>query len=378
MAKEQSAPVIAILTMPDDERSFRGNRNNFIDIIQTGNKLNIPVYIVTTKDLNLHRRQVLGYEYQSDTNGWVKRWVPFPDIIYNRIPFREDEHLPEVRRLIDECIRHPHIRLYNPSFFNKWHLFEWLSRSKATRTHIPQTRKYKPNMHLLPLLKKYSFLYLKPERGKAGTGIMRIRRIRRPRLSYTLSIQESKSSQTIYFPNVTKLKEHINDLIGDQAYIVQQGIVLSTLDSRPFDLRVLLQKNKRGYWAVTGIGARLAGESSITTHVPRGGTIENPKKLLSTAFGAARAKRMMKKTEYTALLLAKQIEQRSGHQLGEMSMDLGVDRKARIWFFEANSKPMKFDEPHIRQKSLHRFFDYCRYLARQKKKSRGRSSHVIH
>jgi len=51
-----------------------------------------------------------------------------------------------------------------------------------------------------------------------------------------------------------------------------------------------------------------------------------------------------------------------------MSMDLGVDKQGNIWFFEANSKPMKFDEPHIRQKSLERIFQYSRFLLRQKKK----------
>ena len=31
-----AAPVFGILTMPDEERRFRGNTKNFIDIIRTG------------------------------------------------------------------------------------------------------------------------------------------------------------------------------------------------------------------------------------------------------------------------------------------------------------------------------------------------------
>lgn len=30
-------------------------------------------------------------------------------------------------------------------------------------------------------------------------------------------------------------------------------------------------------------------------------------------------------------------------------MDLGIDDLGEIWFFEANAKPMKFDEPQIRK-----------------------------
>ncbi|MNE78462.1 hypothetical protein D3C80_1748710 [compost metagenome] len=50
-----------------------------------------------------------------------------------------------------------------------------------------------------------------------------------------------------------------------------------------------------------------------------------------------------------------------------MSMDLGIDTEGSMWFFEANAKPMKFDEPHIRKKSLERIFQFSHYLSRQSK-----------
>ena len=45
-----------------------------------------------------------------------------------------------------------------------------------------------------------------------------------------------------------------------------------------------------------------------------------------------------------------------------MSIDLGVDKSGNLWFFEANSKPMKFDEPEIRRKSLQKLIEYGYYL----------------
>lgn len=368
-SSNRSSPIVAILTVEDDTKQFRGNRPNFIDIITTGAELGIPVFVVTTKDLNLRMRSIRGYEYNGKTKEWKQRVIPLPDIIYNRIPYREDEHLPENRRLIAECLRHPRVRLYNPSFFNKWHLFEWLSSSNATKNHIPETCKYSEKLKLLPLLRKHPFLYMKPEKGKAGKGIMRIRRVAKPKVVYVLKIQEQRNSATLRFPTVAKLKQYLQTAIGQEDYIVQQGVALSTVDRRPFDLRVLVQKNGKGKWALTGVGARIAGETSITTHVPRGGSIDSPQKLLSASFGKAKAARLLKRTGHTSLSIAKRIEKQSGHLLGEMSLDLGVDQKGRIWFFEANSKPMKFDEPHIREKSLQRFFEYCRYLARKRTSS---------
>jgi hypothetical protein len=153
-----------------------------------------------------------------------------------------------------------------------------------------------------------------------------------------------------------------------EEYIVQQGISLASFNQRPFDLRVLVQKDQKGEWGLTGIGARVAGKRSITTHVPRGGSIDEPEKLLTATFGGDTALRTIQLARLAALAIARQIEKASGHILGEMSMDLGVDSSGQIWFFEANSRPMKFDEPDIRKKSLERIIQYSQFLMRTRRK----------
>jgi len=362
---EAGSPVVAILTMDDPARGFRGNRNNFIDLIEAGKQAGLTIYVTTVQNLKLHASRIIGYSYNGVTKSWERRWFPLPQVVYNRIPEREDEWIPEVRQKIEECLAHPNVRLFNQSFFSKWLLFKWLRSSRKTRRFVPLTRKYDPAMKLLPLMRKYPFLYLKPEKGKAGKGIMRISRQTGNR-GYQLDAQE-KNAKTVYrYPTLRQLKERLNAMIGNQEYIVQQGIRLASYKSRPFDLRVLVQKNSRGVWTVTGIGARLAGELSITTHVPRGGSIENPRRLLTSHFSAERAANILRRARRSALIIARQIERASKAELGELSLDLGVDRQARIWFFEANAKPMKFDEPDIRRKSLARLMQYCKYLTGKK------------
>lgn len=58
---DPSKPVIAILTTSDRVKQFRGNRNNFRDIIRTGREMGFLVYVVTTRDLKLEERTVNGY-----------------------------------------------------------------------------------------------------------------------------------------------------------------------------------------------------------------------------------------------------------------------------------------------------------------------------
>lgn len=362
-----SVPVLAILTVSDGNGGFRGNKSNFADLITTGQNMGFLVYVLPVKQLNLGRKRLSGFLYGKEYGGWQKASnLPFPDIIYNRIPQREDEMTPAVRGKINACRKHARVSIFNPSFFNKWDLFEWLRRSKSTKPYIPSTRRLMSVSGLDKMMRRHVYLYLKPESGKAGKGIMTVRVHGEKTLPYRLKIQEEKRSSTYNCASMQKLWARIQKQSGGDAYIAQQGIQLASFHDRRFDLRALVQKNRRGIWEVTGIGARIAGASSITTHVPRGGRIDDPEKLLTYSFNAERAHMLLQKTKTMALLIARQIERASGQRLGEMSMDLGIDSNGNLWFFEANSKPMKFDEPHIRQKSLERIFQYSTFLIRKK------------
>ncbi|PWV90567.1 YheC/D-like protein [Paenibacillus cellulosilyticus] len=364
-------PVMAILTIEDDILLFRGNRENFADIINTGRDMGFIVYVLTVKNLNLSKSQLVGYSYNERDDLWYNQHFPFPDVIYNRIPLREDELLPSVRGKINACMKHPRTQLFNPTFFNKWSLFEWLRLSKTTKPFIPTTKRMLSQTGLTQLMRRYNYLYLKPVSGKAGKGIMTIKVLPEKSLPYRLRIQMDKKSVTYNCATIPKLWTRIRKQSMGDAYIIQQGISLATVNERRFDLRALIQKNQRGQWDITGVGARVAGTTSITTHVPRGGSIEDPEKLLVQSFGEDEARKIMIKAKNTSLLIAKQIERGSGQELGEMSMDLGVDHTGNVWFFEANAKPMKFDEPHIRKKSLERIFHYGLYLYGRKKTKIG-------
>ena len=366
-------PIVAILTIDDELQLFRGNRNNFADLLQTGKKMGILTYVVTTKDLKLSAPRVLGYTYDSDRESWNSAWFPRPTIVYNRIPQREDERLLRVKRKLAAITKHPGIKLFNRRFFNKWSLFQWLNQSRTTRTCIPETRQLTRSGVLTGLLRKHRLLYLKPVRGKAGVGIMTVKVQPEKNMPYRLQIQEEKGSSTYHCTTLQRLWGKVlkQSAILGEPYIAQQGIVLASVNDRPFDLRALIQKNGLGKWELTGIGARVAGDSSITTHVPRGGYIEDPERLLTSIFGREKSAKVLGKVRETTLAVARQIERSSHTRLCEMSMDLGVDTTGHVWFFEANSKPMKFDEPHIRNKSLERIFQYSLYLHQHRKEFKG-------
>lgn len=373
---EKTSPVAAILTYRDNTRIFRGNRENFIDLLRTAKEEGVKAYIVAQDDLDLRKSAIKGYTYLASKKKWVTKLQPFPNIVYNRIPYRKFEQLPEVQELIQSCLTNPNVRFFNPFFFSKWTLFEWLRDSRLTRRHIPETVRLNGIGEFMKMVKSYRNVYLKPVKGKAGRGIMKVQQLpghRPAEPKYRLTCQSAEGTESVNFDSISSLYDYVKDRMKGKEYIAQQGITLASNGGRPFDLRALVQKNGKGEWRISGLGARVAGASSITTHVPRGGSIGNPTKLLATVFGRTTGRSILREARKTALMLAAQIEKGSGHTLGEMSMDLGVDKSGKLWFFEANSKPMKFDEPHIREKSLRRLVRYWKYLVSQ---PQGKSSIV--
>lgn len=357
--KYRAGPFVAILTSAG-AGGFCGNLSNFSDLIRTGRRMGVTVYVMTPEGLRPGARTVKGFLLNPRGKGprWVAATLPLPDVVYNRIPSRRHEMRPAEQKALATLPTIPGIHLFNPSFFNKWTLYLHMGRSEKLSRLLPDTVEWKGGTRLDEMVEKHSTLFLKPVNGKAGDGMIRISRLEK---GYEIIHQTLRGKQKFHSSD-DKLRSKLKALTGDRSYILQQGINLARHRGRPFDLRLLLQKEGTGRWDVTGIGVRVAGGEAISTHVPMGGSIAPIGEVLQGLFGN-HASTVKEHLRSTVLEIARHIEKEEGKNLGEMSMDLGLESNGRIWFFEANAKPMKFDEPVIRQKSLRRLIEYCLYLS---------------
>lgn len=357
--KYKAGPLVAILTS-SGSGGFCGNLSNFSDLIRTGRRMGVTVYVLTPDGLRPGTKTVRGFLLNPRTKGprWVAATLPLPDVVYNRIPSRRQEMRQAEQRALSTLSTMPGIHLFNPSFFNKWTLYLHMGRSEALSRLLPETVEWKGGSRLDEMIERHSTLFLKPVDGKAGDGMIRITRLKK---GYGIVHQSLRGKQKFHISD-DKLRSKLKELTGDQSYILQQGIHLARYRGRPFDLRLLLQKDGTGQWDVTGIGVRVAGGEAISTHVPMGGSIAPIDEVFNSLFGN-HTSTVKEHLRSTVLEIARHIEKEEGKNLGEMSMDLGLEPNGRIWFFEANAKPMKFDEPAIRQKSLRRLIEYCLYLS---------------
>ncbi|UFJ41507.1 YheC/YheD family protein [Brevibacillus humidisoli] len=350
-------PLIGILTVSDGS-GFRGNKENFKDIFLSGKRLGGIVFVFTPEGINWAKKMVRGYLYDETLDTWTEHQLPFPHVVYNRIPTRKLEKRNEVSDTIKQLASFENVTFFNPSFFNKHALFRMLEKTPEVSSYLPETGRLESLAQLKSFVSRHPFVYLKPVLGKAGEGIMRLEKINR---RWRLRQVQEKRAVTYFFPTVGKVWGFLRKQIKGKRYIIQQGIPLARYKGRPFDVRVLVQKNGSGQWGVTGIGIRRAGAGSITTHVPRGGSIQSTDRVLSHLF-KEQAEAVRQQVEQTALTIAASLNDKI-ENLAEMSMDLGLTDEGKLWFFEANAKPEKFDEPNIRKGSLSNLIRYSQYVS---------------
>lgn len=335
---------------------FRGIREQFRGLTEMGKKMGVPVTVFTTNDWPTEGSATIkGYQWN---NSWRPVTTSLPTVVYNRIPTRWEERLPVTNRC-KNALNEAGIPWFNPNFFNKQDLYSWIKQDQLLQGHLPTTYSLQGNRIKQQLENLDGMWYLKPVHGKAGDGFFRLIRT----AGHTdIIYQTNGSRKRRVFTTLTEAATFVQRHKKNGPYILQQGIALATWNSSPYDLRLLIQKDESGNWGVAGIGARVAGKDGITTHVPNGGSIQNAAYLLSNSFGK-HAEQIIDFVQGRALQLATHIESHVTGLVGEMSMDIGVDQQGQMWFFEANAKPMKFDESQIRSKSFQRIIEYATYLS---------------
>lgn len=327
-------PLIGILTNSKG-MSFAGNREMFEQIHNTLQNIGGVVFVFTPEQVKSDR--IKGHWFNTKKQTWEPADFPFPDVVYNRIPFRRYERTDAVQTLLKQ-LDLLNISYFNPRFFNKAETYELFWEDDLLRRHLPETYHLNDAADIEHALMRHGNIYLKPENGRKGDGI------------FTLAFNQDRTilcrsnKRTLTFDSLQELWDHLEPQLAKKRYLIQQTIDLQRFNERPFDFRILIQK-LAGTWSITGIGARLAGQESITTHVPKGGELLELGRIQpfpDIDFLTHLSKR-------AAFVL-----ERKFPSLAECSLDIGRDKAGHYWIFEANAKPMEFDEEDIEIKRMDR------------------------
>lgn len=358
-------PLIGILTsvMASGTAPF-GSRTGFLrEFMRAGSDKSF-YFGFSPSDVNWSQETVQGIFPRSE-GGWVRKTVPLPDVVYNRLPSRKAEKMASMNNFKQRFVRKG-IPLFNWAFYEKWDVYNLLEGTDAFR-HVPESHINPSSGQIKEMLDKHKFIYLKPTGGSLGIGIYRV--TYNPKRGYYARFRRSGKNVLLRFSRFDSLMSMLNRSNAKlNHYVAQQGIRLIEIDNCPIDFRFHLTKNINNQWVVAGIGAKKAGKGSVTTHVRSGGQLMTPDQVLRQIFGS-RAEQVLNNAKETAIKLAEALERNDKHTLGELGFDLGIDQNEHIWMFEANSKPGRsiFKHPALKgegKAALKHVYDYCLYLSR--------------
>ncbi|MGG3560244.1 YheC/YheD family protein [Neobacillus rhizosphaerae] len=344
-------PLVGIFTagFTTDPLLPMGERTTFFAKLLSVNKtVGALPFVFGEQHINWKQGTIEGYFYHQ--HSWETVDVPFPNVIYDRLPNRRSEGNPKLIMVRDRLQKEYLIPWYNPGFFNKLDIYERLQQDTSVTSYLPETFPFISFSIIETMLSKYGHIFIKPKNGSLGLGVHQIIYDKLTDDYYCRYQDREGTNRLRKFSTLEKL---FNSVFANQSLenmIVQQGIHLLRNEQRSIDFRVHTNKDEFGKWHMTAIAAKIAGPGSVTTHTRSGGEI----KTMEEIFPKEVCNLYTEKLSTAALILSSALDQVIEGIIGEIGFDLGIDRNGEVWLFEANSKPGRsiFSHPELKEFDL--------------------------
>lgn len=344
-------PLVGIFTSGFTPFPLRpiGDRSLFFSkLLSVEKSVGVIPFVFGEQHINWEQGLIEGYFYHS--NGWERHLIPFPNVVYDRLPNRITENRKE-QRLVKERMQSEYlIPWYNPGFFNKLDIYEKLYNDSTISHYLPETIPFTSFSTIEKMLSQYGHVYIKPINGSLGLGVHQLLFDKMENVYYCRYYDEKGEKRLRKFSTLESLMKNVFRKRSLEKMLVQQGIPLLRYENRSIDFRIHSNKDANGSWKITAIAAKIAGAGSATTHVKSGGVIKS----LDEIFTKEERNLYIPLLKEAALKLSQSIERNMEGIIGEIGFDLGIDKTGKVWLFEANSKPGRsiFSHPQLKEFDL--------------------------
>ncbi|MRX71491.1 hypothetical protein GJU40_04790 [Bacillus lacus] len=331
--KEDFCTVGILVGTARKSASFRADSSFLKGLMSAISREGVIPFVFTAKDMS--EQYIAGYIYSFSAKEWIKKKMPYPSVVFNRVPTVLEEQSPEIKRSL-QLLEEKSTLLLNPSFFDKWDVYQLLSQNNELSPFLPETKALDDFGSFLAFLNEKRSLYIKRTAGSQGEGIMKVSV--KPEGVFRLSTIEEDAT----VPSPEALWGKMKIVTEEQPYIMQEEIQSDTIGNVKFDFRISAVFDPHtNIYTIAGIGVRKASAEGITTHVPRGGE--------AAPLSEANIKQEDTILNWLADEAGSTLSDAYG-QLAEFSMDVCRSPEGTLHLLEVNSKPMKFDEAHIQNR----------------------------
>mgnify|MGYP001234829968 CR=1 FL=1 len=225
--------------------------------------------------------------------------------------------------------------------------YRLLRASSALAKRLPRTRSFSRH-GFYQYARRYRKVIAKPISGSGGAGVILISRTGSDRYLVHRGPHKRK------FRGKRESYRYLRSKIS-RRYLLQRGISLARVGGRPFDVRVMVQRQGGSDWHVTGMLAKVAGRGYIITNVKRSGGYVLP---LASALARSNMRgsspaAVIGRLRQVALAAARRL---SAYYTSQrvFGLDMGIDKDGKVWIIEANLRPDISLFSKLKDKSMYR------------------------
>ncbi len=306
---------------------------------------------ISPKRVLWKRNEVVGVvrNIASHKEIWAEETLPIPCVIYDRCFGKYGRS--QSKTLRKKCASQgPEIKVINAlPKLGKLQVYKLCSQLPKIREHLPRWDILRPE-NIDSILEQFPIAYIKPDRLSKGKGVTKV-----SRTSYGFLVEQRRGNDN--YQHLCKSSQEVLKDLEPYIYnhgfmVVQEAIELMTFQGRPFDFRLLLQKDQSGNWKKTGIVARISGEGSVISSPRSGGSVASYDQAMAQLNKSKKVEISASMTNL-ALNLAKTIDDLIGHFV-ELGYDFGVDITGKVKIIEVNGIPLKVSLQRLKDPSLTR------------------------
>lgn len=327
----------------------------FRQLAQEGEKFGIEIVVFHPQMVHWKMRLVTCWHLRQGRWQLTKR--PIPTLIYDRCYYVDSAHYRRLKPYVKRIENDPTVRLLGKALGGKLQTYQILKQNDKLFPYLPPTIPIHSTTEVVTFFKQQNIqhLLLKPNGGSHGCGVIVITHQNH---GYLVRGRTKKNQPFVHwFSTNEMLEQWLTQFIGSTRYIAQPFLSLHTPDDyRPFDVRILVQKNERKEWEITGMAIRTGKPHTITSNLHGGGEAYSIKPFLENYYSQEVVTWLLNQIEWISQEVPRFIEQHHGPLL-ELGIDIGIDTTAQIWILEVNSKPgrsifLKTGDLEIRQRAV--------------------------
>jgi hypothetical protein len=278
--------------------------------------------VVDSNGFNFENQTIQGMVRNAGRWELVERAFPKVLITDNPTPSR-------TRSEIEKHIRASFV----PSAYlihEKQYITERILSPTPLKKYVIETSDSQNPQEIIACIHRWKNVYFKPSNGFRGIGIFNIILTGDEYL-----IKNNDKTWQLRHDDFLKFLEE--KLV--RKYLTQPNIQSITKNGCVFDFRLHVQCNRQGVFQITHRYARVSTPHKILSNLSQGATAVDVDYFLHANFDAATASALSEELSSAALAITHTINRFYKFPIDELGIDLGIDHRGHIQFFEANSCP---------------------------------------